>query len=85
MLLLVGSVNWLTNPVFGADRDNLWLIEQLRAYQGTETLPNDADALLVPGFPGTDPEVSQIRKTDTPRCVLAAQPGPPFAAGVESW
>ncbi|HNQ24943.1 MAG TPA: hypothetical protein PKK06_17840 [Phycisphaerae bacterium] len=66
VLLLDGSVVWLTTPVYGTERDNLWLIEQLRAYRGTETRPNDADAFLVPGFPETDPEVNQLPRPGSP-------------------
>lgn len=55
VLFLDGRVEWLTSPVYGPQRDNLWLIRQLRRYTGSETRLELDDAFLVPGFPLTDP------------------------------
>ncbi|MCH7808428.1 MAG: hypothetical protein IIB60_04325 [Planctomycetes bacterium] len=54
VLLIDGSTRKLTSPIYGADRDNLWLVGNIRRYTGTET-PTDAhDAFLIPGYPSTD-------------------------------
>lgn len=60
VLTLDGSARWMTTPVFGPKRDNLWLIGNIRRYTGTETPLSQDDVQLVPGFPSTDPIV---RKT----------------------
>ena len=43
VLLIDGSTRKLTSPIYGADRDNLWLVGDIRRYTGTET-PTDAHA-----------------------------------------
>ena len=55
VLFLDGRVEWLTSPVYGPRRDNVWLIGQVRHYTGSETRLEPDDAFLVPGFPLTDP------------------------------
>jgi hypothetical protein len=57
VLVLDGSTRWMTTPVFGKHRDNLWLIANIRRYTGTETPSRHDDAQLVPGFPATDPTI----------------------------
>ncbi|MBU0718307.1 MAG: hypothetical protein KJ749_08670 [Planctomycetes bacterium] len=51
VLYLDGSVRWLTSPVYGAKRDNLWLAGDRRAYVGIEIPVSDDDAFLIPGCP----------------------------------
>ena len=59
VLTVDGSASWITTPVYGSRRDNLWLAGELREYRGLETPSCDEDAHLVPGFPVTDPVVRQ--------------------------
>jgi hypothetical protein len=56
VLLLDGSVNKMTSPIFGNSRDNLWLAGDILNYTGTETPADDQDSFLVPGCP-RDPAV----------------------------
>ncbi len=58
VLALDGSITWTTTPFYGPKRDNLWLIENIRKYTGTESCTCPEDAQLVPGYPVTDPSVS---------------------------
>ena len=51
VLILDGSTNWLTTPYYGKNRDNLWLISNIRNYNGTESPIRDDDVQLVPGCP----------------------------------
>jgi len=57
VLTLDGSVKWMTKPIYGPRRDNLWLIGNIRKYTGMEALTRDDDVQLVPGYPATDPAV----------------------------
>ena len=59
VMFLDGSVRWMTSPIIGDQKDNVWLAGRLRKYNGTET-PTDADdAFLIPGFPKTDKQFHQ--------------------------
>ena len=52
VLALNGSVAWLTTPVFGPQRDNIWVVDDGRnIYTGVEAQHDQDDAFLVPGFP----------------------------------
>ncbi len=51
ILLLDGRVLWTTTPVYGAQRDHVWLIRNVRVYNGTESPDGESDAHLIPGFP----------------------------------
>lgn len=51
VLALDGTATWQKSPLFGAGRDNVWLIDDLRQYNGTEAPRRDDDAQLIPGFP----------------------------------
>lgn len=64
VLALDGSTRWTTTPFYGPERDNLWLLKDIRAYTGTESCScPDSDVQLVPGYPETDPAVSsRLRK-----------------------
>lgn len=53
VLILDGSVRWMTSPIYGARRDNLWLVEEIRSYVGTETPTRHDDSFLIPGYPAT--------------------------------
>jgi hypothetical protein len=57
VMTLDGSVQWLTSPVYGPNRDNLWLAGDIRSYTGTEAPAGKDDAQLVPGYPLTDPAI----------------------------
>lgn len=57
VLTLDGSATWMPKPVYGRNHDNLWLIGNIRYYEGTEALDRDDDVQLVPGYPATDPAV----------------------------
>jgi len=57
VLILDGSVTRLTVPVYGPQKDNLWLAGSIRRYVGTETPSCNDDAFLIPGYPITDPVV----------------------------
>ncbi|MGB2986455.1 MAG: hypothetical protein WBE26_11295 [Phycisphaerae bacterium] len=57
VLTLDGSVKWMTTPVYGPERDNLWLIGNIRRYTGVEIPAGDDDVQLLPGYPATDPVV----------------------------
>ena len=59
VMFLDGSVRWMTSPMVGSKKDNVWLAGRIREYNGTET-PTDADdAFLIPGFPKTDKQFHQ--------------------------
>jgi hypothetical protein len=57
IVTLDGSARWMTTPIYGAKRDNLWLVSDIRHYSGTESPTREDDAQLVPGYPTTDPTV----------------------------
>lgn len=51
VLLLDGRVVRLETPIYGLQRDNLWLAGDIRRYTGHETPVDQDDAFLVPGCP----------------------------------
>lgn len=57
VLALDGGVRWMDSPIFGTRRDNVWLVDDLLTYNGTEAQSSPNDAFLVPGYPQTDPSV----------------------------
>ena len=57
VITLDGSTRWMTTPIYGSKRDNLWLAGRIRRYTGVETRASDDDVQLVPGYPATDPTV----------------------------
>ncbi|GMU36901.1 MAG: hypothetical protein KJ057_04195 [Phycisphaerae bacterium] len=50
VLLLDGSVGWLTSP-FRNRTDNVWLAGEIQDYRGTEAQSDPHDAFLVPATP----------------------------------
>lgn len=60
VLMLDGSSRWMTRPVYGPQKDNLWVIRNVRDYNGTEAPTDEDDVQLVPGYPVTDPLVRQV-------------------------
>lgn len=50
ILFLDGRVQWTTSPMCGEQRDHVWLIRNVRTYNGTETPERESDAHLIPGF-----------------------------------
>ena len=54
VLNLDGTVTWMTTPIYGVSRDNLWLAGEIRSYVGIETPTRKDDAFLIPGYPATD-------------------------------
>lgn len=54
VLTLDGAVARLKTPIYGSQRDNLWLAGDIRRYTGTETATSEDDAFLVPGCPRPD-------------------------------
>jgi hypothetical protein len=67
VLALNGNARWLTRPLLGKKRDNLWLAGDIRRYVGTEIPIDPDDVQLIPGFPaGSDPSVSHATPTQTP-------------------
>jgi len=50
VLTLDGRVLWMTTPIFGVHRDNVWLIGNLRRYTGSEAPSCETDVQLVPGY-----------------------------------
>jgi len=54
VMLLGGHSEMLRSPIYGPRRDNLWTIEGVRYYNGTEKPDRAGDAFLVPGFPASD-------------------------------
>lgn len=60
VLVLDGSARWMTTPTYGPQRDNLWVLENVRSYYGTEAPTGDDDVQLVPGYPATDPLVREV-------------------------
>lgn len=55
VLTLDGRVRWMTRPVYGQQKDNLWVIQGYDRYIGIESLSSQNDVQLVPGYPATDP------------------------------
>ncbi len=55
VLFLDGSVRWMTTPIYGARRDNVWLMGDVREYVGTEAPTDQQDAFLIPGYPAGEP------------------------------
>ena len=51
VLLLDGRVEYMRTPVYGDHKDNVWTIEGVRHYAGTETPTRLTDSFLVPGVP----------------------------------
>ena len=51
VLSLDGAATWQKSPLFGAGRDNVWLIDDLRQYNGTKAPQREDDTQLIPGFP----------------------------------
>ncbi|MFH1574524.1 MAG: hypothetical protein ABIG68_11100 [Acidobacteriota bacterium] len=51
VLRLDGSSEWVTSPVYGAKRDNVWLIGRIRQYKGTESQTSPDDVFVIPGVP----------------------------------
>ena len=60
VLTLDGSARWMTTPIYGVQRDNLWLVGDIRRYTGTESPTSKDDAQLLPGYPATDPAVERF-------------------------
>lgn len=54
ILFLDGRVVWTTTPMYGQQRDHVWLIRNVRTYAGTEAPEGESDAHLIPGF-ASDP------------------------------
>jgi len=54
VLILDGSVVYLSTPVYGIQQDNLWLAGSLQRYAGTEAADGEEDAFLIPGYPASD-------------------------------
>ncbi len=53
VLALDGSVAKTATPLFGANRDNVWLAGDIRTYTGTEEPTGANDAFLIQGYPTT--------------------------------
>lgn len=51
VLTVDGQTRWMTTPIFGAHRDNVWLIGNVRSYTGSEAPSCETDVQLVPGYP----------------------------------
>ena len=51
VLILDGRAEYLRSPIYGAHKDNVWVIEGVRRYTGNEVPTRSDDAFLVPGFP----------------------------------
>jgi hypothetical protein len=60
VLVLDGSARWMTRPIYGPNHDNLWVLEDIRSYDGTEAPTGDDDVQLVPGYPSTDPRIREV-------------------------
>ena len=54
ILTLDGRARWLTTPVYGTQKDNVWLAGDIRHYTGVESPIGSDDVQLVPGYPATD-------------------------------
>lgn len=54
ILTLDGTVRWMTTPVYGTQKDNVWLAGDIRHYTGLERPTDRDDVQLVPGYPATD-------------------------------
>lgn len=57
ILTLDGKARWMTTPVYGSQKDNVWLAGNIREYTGVECPTSKDDAQLVPGYPATDPSL----------------------------
>lgn len=57
VLTLDGRADWMRRPIYGPNRDNIWLIGNIRQYTGIEVPVRYDDVQLVPGYPSTDPAV----------------------------
>jgi len=53
ILTLDGSAHWTTSPIYGVQRDNVWVIRNVRRYTGCEAPICETDVQLVPGYPKT--------------------------------
>ncbi len=51
VLMLDGRAEYLRSPIYGSQKDNVWVIEGIRRYSGQEAPSRFDDAFLVPGFP----------------------------------
>ena len=51
VMTLDGRVEFTTSPLYGDFRDNVWTIQGVRTYTGTEVPTRDDDAFLIPGHP----------------------------------
>ena len=51
VLFLDGRAEYMRTPVYGDHKDNLWTIEGVSRYTGTETPTRPTDSFLVPGVP----------------------------------
>ena len=51
----------MTTPVYGTQKDNVWLAGDIRHYTGMERPTNCDDVQLVPGYPATDRAYSMKR------------------------
>jgi len=51
VLFMDGHVQFVRSPIYGARQDNLWLIDGVKSYRGTEVPTRTDDAFLVPGCP----------------------------------
>jgi hypothetical protein len=54
VLVLDGSTRWQTTPLFGNQRDNIWLAGDIRRYAGYETPAGEDDVHLIPGYPADE-------------------------------
>ncbi|MEK6676374.1 MAG: hypothetical protein AABZ47_12055 [Planctomycetota bacterium] len=54
VVFLNGSTKQLRSPVFGTQKDNLWLSGNTLQYKGNEIPVDKEDSFLIPGFPKTD-------------------------------
>lgn len=61
ILTLDGTVRWMTTPVYGTQKDNVWLAGDIRHYTGHESPIGSDDVQLVPGYPATDRAYSRKR------------------------
>lgn len=51
VLRIDGSAEWTETPIYGPEKDNLWLQGERRRYDGTETSDDADDTFLIPGYP----------------------------------
>lgn len=64
VLTLDGTSRWMTTPVYGTQKDNIWLAGDIRRYTGIERPVRSGDVQLVPGYPATDRAYSMKRIPD---------------------